>query len=77
MRRFGIKRRKAGRNTDIMTPILLTLISIGPIGTYFMETADGSYDKLSRIFIMSIFATALSALVWGFYLFSYFEDKDE
>ena len=53
---------------SIMMPVMLTLISCGPIGWFFLDTLIfNRYDRIIYLSILSILLTCLSVSAWFFY----------
>jgi hypothetical protein len=44
--------------------IMLTLVSIGPIGWFFLDLADQRYDRLRKLFIISLVVCSISTCFW-------------
>jgi len=54
-------KRKGGALASL---ILLTLVSLGPIGWFFVDLLERRYDRLIFLFVTSIIVTAICAVFW-------------
>ena len=57
-------KRKGGALASL---ILLTLVSLGPIGWFFVDLLERRYDRLIFLFVASIIVTAICAAFWTAY----------
>lgn len=45
-------------------PAVMTLVTLGPIGWFFIHWSSGNYDKLPFVFVASLICTILSTIFW-------------
>jgi hypothetical protein len=57
--------KKNGKS--VVTPILATLISIGPIGWHIVHIFNNENDRLLLTFGWSIFASVFTTVLWMLY----------
>ena len=48
----------------IRNPVVMTLITLGLIGLFFMDWSSQSYDKLPALFVVSLLCAILSSIFW-------------
>ena len=66
---------KSVKYNRIISPILLTIVSLGPIGWFFIDLSIERYDRMTFLFTVSIILTIATTLFWIFY-FKYKDYKD-
>lgn len=45
-------------------PVVMTLVTLGPIGWFFINWSSESYDKLPLVFVAALLCTILSTIFW-------------
>lgn len=59
---FMVKKDKCpGR---ISTPVVMTLVTLGPIGWFFINCFSQNYGKLPALFVVSLLCVILSTIYW-------------
>lgn len=48
----------------ISGPILMSLVTLGPIGGFIIDFLSGEYDRLLMLFVVSLGCTILSTIFW-------------
>jgi len=47
-----------------VTPVLFTLISLGPVGWFFIDLSTGRTDRLAFLYIVTILAAVIATIMW-------------
>ncbi len=70
--------KKTTKYCSVSMPILLTFVSLGPIGWFFIDLLIYErYDRLIFLFVISIILTSICTYFWTFYFRYRNDDKKQ